>query len=166
MRRTSPKIIYYISWYQFWSYCCHTLCMTWRKYILSNFLKEAIIKIGNSSYKLLFQIDNTTTAFYDYTNHTSMELIKKSFKTASFFNIYRKCCVEAMDCCNNHMNNEIIKSSKYINVCITYISWSKFLLKTTMKKDEFVYINRKWLSEVSPLAVSWCNTEVKNYENN
>ncbi|RZC36468.1 corticotropin-releasing factor receptor 2, partial [Asbolus verrucosus] len=78
------------------------------------------------TYMLPLQLANGTEFWYDYLNETSLSFIKPSFRTDHFFKLWMSCCQEAIDCCDNFMNNENIYPSTEYPCPAVWDGWSCF----------------------------------------
>jgi hypothetical protein len=109
--------------WNFWTgYLCYDYTNTYRL----NF-KYEFIPINLNNFTIPGSEINETTYFvYDYLDEHSLPFIQRSFKTQHFFEMWRDCAQEAVDCCDDVMNDENIYNTTEYPCPTIWDGWSCF----------------------------------------
>ncbi|KAJ8983285.1 hypothetical protein NQ317_010535 [Molorchus minor] len=99
-------------WNYYAGFYCYNYTNSARLYFRYNYTAYPIMCRNQSTSLPVAIVDNTLFAFYDYTNTTSMNYIKKSFRSDALYNNFINCCHEAVQCCENEMTVNNIQYSK------------------------------------------------------
>ncbi|KAG5869273.1 hypothetical protein JTB14_000319 [Gonioctena quinquepunctata] len=119
------QVINYHLWNYWAGFFCYNYTNNARLYEKYKYRLIDITCQGEKTILPVAIVDDATLVSYDFNDSEAMGYIEKSFKSRDLFKNFMSCCREALNCCENHMDELNIQSNE-THCPAVWDAWSCF----------------------------------------